>query len=166
MSRKPLDFIKTGDVCAEIGVWKGDFSSEILNKKPSQLHLIDPWAEQYENRLYSIPQPEMDAVYNFVKDKFNDNPGVIIHRNYSTKVELDVLFDWVYIDGDHNYESVKKDLEFYYKLIKPGGWLCGDDYGWADKNCLKGVKPAVDEFCKNNNLPVKIYGTQYVIKIN
>jgi len=34
-------------VGAEIGVWKGDFSQEILGiVKPRKLHLIDPWAYQ------------------------------------------------------------------------------------------------------------------------
>ena len=33
--------------------------------------------------------------------------------------ELDFLF----IDGDHSYEGVKKDYEDYNKYVKPGGWI-------------------------------------------
>lgn len=39
-------------VCAEIGVYKGEFSQQILSLvKPKKLHLIDPW--KYEsNEVY------------------------------------------------------------------------------------------------------------------
>ena len=33
--------------------------------------------------------------------------------------ELDFLF----IDGDHTYEGVKKDYEDYKKYVRPGGWI-------------------------------------------
>jgi hypothetical protein len=38
-----------GSVCAEIGVWKGDYSDLILTiTSPKKLHLIDPWEFQSE----------------------------------------------------------------------------------------------------------------------
>lgn len=36
-------------------------------------------------------------------------------------------FDIVYIDGCHEYEYVKSDLEFYSRLVKPGSYLVIDD---------------------------------------
>ena len=34
-------------ICAEIGVWRGDFTKYILKKtKPEKIHLIDPWLYQ------------------------------------------------------------------------------------------------------------------------
>jgi predicted O-methyltransferase YrrM len=50
--------------------------------------------------------------------------------------------DLVFIDGDHHYEHVKSDIQAWLPHIKPGGVLCGHDYGyekWA------GVKQAFDE---------------------
>jgi hypothetical protein len=35
--------------------------------------------------------------------------------------------DVVYIDGGHSYEVVKSDLDFYPRLVKPGGYLVIDD---------------------------------------
>ena len=37
---------------------------------------------------------------------------------------IDVLF----IDGGHEYSVVKKDIEIGWNKVKPGGYICGDDY--------------------------------------
>ena len=62
----------------------------------------------------------------------------------------DNSLDLVFIDGDHSYEAVLKDLELFYKKIRIGGMIVGDDY----MSCHPGTKRAVDEFVKNNNLKI------------
>jgi predicted O-methyltransferase YrrM len=49
--------------------------------------------------------------------------------------------DFIFIDGDHSYEQVAKDLRNYYSKVKLGGVFSGHDY-----RVLPGVKRAVDEF--------------------
>jgi len=49
--------------------------------------------------------------------------------------------DLIYVDAAHEYESVKMDLSYYWKLLKSGGVMFGDDFSWP------GVKKAVEEFC-------------------
>lgn len=165
--RYPLKKINEDDVCAEIGVWKGDFSTQILKHNPSELHLIDPWVHQdYKKMWYSIKQEEMDKIHNAVHKKFKNDSRVKIHRKFSTDVKFPVAyFDWVYIDGNHTYPMVLKDLEFYLPLVKPGGFLCGDDYGWTSVDCRRGPKPAVDQFVKTHKLNLEIHNTQFVISI-
>ena len=36
--------------------------------------------------------------------------------------------DFVFIDADHQYESVKKDITAWYPKIKIGGIMSGHDY--------------------------------------
>jgi hypothetical protein len=51
----------------------------------------------------------------------------------------------VYIDGNHLYEYVIKDLSLSSRKTKIGGYVAGDDYcegGWWKGS----VKKAVDEF--------------------
>jgi len=167
-----LKYVNEGDICAEIGVMKGDYSAQILKRKPKELHLIDPWVHQdYEKMWYSLPQEEMEKVYRGVKQRFTNDDRVFIHRKFSTETAFsEKYFDWVYIDGDHTYPAVLKDLEFYYPLIKEGGFLCGDDYGWSNVDCRKGgggPQVAVDEFVTKNALKMKLLGptkkTQFVI---
>jgi len=168
-----LKYINEGDICAEVGVWSGEFSSKILERKPSKLHLIDPWKSQNViERLYSVDQEKMDKVYARVLNKFSKVNNVEFHKQFSTDVSFPKeYFDWVYIDGDHSYDAVKKDLSFYYPLIKKGGYLCGDDYGlWSNKpkegfgsDGGGGPKLAVDEFVKNNNLKLEVSYAQFVV---
>jgi len=165
--RYPATKIARGDICAEVGVWKGEFSTEILGRQPRLLHLIDPWVQQgYKTMWYAIPQEEMDEIHDGVQQKFADNPTVKIHRNFSTDVEFsDEYFDWVYLDGNHTYVQVSKDLEYYLPLIKSGGYLCGDDYNWTSVDCPKGPKPAVNEFVGRHQFELDVSDNQYIIRI-
>lgn len=136
-------------ICAEIGVLRGDFSARILEVvRPRELHLIDPWHFMPSNQ---IPQWQMDEWHESVCRRFEREraAGVVtIHREPSIEAGrrfADAYFDWVYIDGDHAYEAVKRDLETYYEKLKPGGYLTGDDYHFAG-DWDDGVTIAVDEF--------------------
>lgn len=54
----------------------------------------------------------------------------------------DGLFDVVFVDGDHAYKAVVRDIEGWRPKLKVGGLLCGHDHG---NRC--GVEPAVEELC-------------------
>lgn len=155
-----LRTMRRDSVCAEIGVFRGDFSERILLvARPRRLHLIDPWKYEpgatYEQSLYGSAhangQAAMDAVFGSVRERFDHEiqvGTVVLHRAASGEAAgqfEDGYFDWVYIDGNHLYEFVLRDLESYYPKVKAGGYLAGDDYGvegwWKD-----GVTRAVEEF--------------------
>ena len=167
--------IKSGDVCAEIGVWKGEFSEHILKKRPLKLHLIDPWVHQdfpvddpAKLRIYCCEQKEMDRIYNDVVKKFEEDEAVEIHREFSNRVIFPKeYFNWVYIDGNHSYENVLEDLRHYRPFVKSGGFLCGDDYGSNDSDPYSngGPERAVREFTEETGLGVEINGSQFCIKV-
>ena len=46
----------------------------------------------------------------------------------AAKLIEDNSLDFAYIDGNHQYEFVKKDIELYYPKVKKGGIVGGDDY--------------------------------------
>jgi hypothetical protein len=161
-----LERLPQNSIGAEIGVWQGDFSDRLLQfVHPKELHLIDPWkyepAPLYKYALYGGQtkngQAEMDQRYEAVRARFAaqvQRGQVIFQRGFSEDMLgkfPDNYFDWVYIDGNHLYDYVKKDLELSLRKTKPGGWVAGDDYvggqWWKD-----GVNKAVDEFAKKQEV--------------
>lgn len=52
-------------------------------------------------------------------------------------------FDFVFIDGNHEYNDVVSDIALYKGRVIPGGILAGHDY-YLDGN-FPGVRQAVDE---------------------
>ena len=159
-----LEMLPKGSVGAEIGVERGHFSQRILNiVKPKELHLIDPWKYEASGTYRSAGygghakrgQEEMDERFLNVCARFARevrHKRVKIHRDYSTNVLRqfpDEYFDWIYIDGNHLYEYVKRDLELSFLKIKVAGFMAGDDYmdkGWWED----GVTKAVDEFARTH----------------
>jgi hypothetical protein len=134
-------------VCAEIGTFEGYFAEKILYfTNPKKLHLIDPWTDLKYDNAPNQGENRYQNVLELLNQKINRGQ-VVIHRGYSHEVcnnFEDNYFDWIYIDGNHQYEFVKKDLELYYPKVKMGGFITGDDYGQKD------VKKAVDEFIATN----------------
>lgn len=126
---------------AEVGVDRGDFSVRILETAlPSELVLIDIDT----GRISAENRHKLEA------------SGVtqIIQGDSSTKIaELeDESFDWIYIDGDHKYDGVKKDIEAALPKVKKSGLLAFNDYTvWSPQSMFHcGVARAVNELCRND----------------
>ncbi len=131
--------IKPGDIGAEIGVFGGVFAYHVLlQRDPAKLYLIDPWIAYKSNT-----QEKMDERFSNVCRYFEPYENVEIIRSRSEDVAHmfpDEYFDYVYIDGEHSYDAVTRDLTHYFSKVKVNGYLIGDDYGWT------GIKPAVQDF--------------------
>ena len=151
--RRMLEKMPKGAVCAEVGVWGGRFSAVILEvTQPTVLHLIDPWEWQPEFDNSAFGKPEMEHVVaqkvRKVRDRFAGDPRVVIHRAMShDALERfgDGELDWIYIDGNHNYEVVSRDLDLALAKVRPGGVIAGDDYFWNAGDGAP-VQRAVDAF--------------------
>lgn len=71
--------------------------------------------------------------------------------------KMGTQIDYVYIDADHSYESVRQDLGAWYPLVRPGGIIGGHDYT-PEGVYHFGVKQAVDEFAQAQGLEVHVVG--------
>ena len=168
-----LSRMRPGGVCAEIGVWKGAFSERIVaDTRPEVLYLVDPWAfqPQFPARIYggksARNQDDMDEIDQGVRRRFEGVEAVRIHRktfrDFAGSIPQSHL-DWIYIDGDHSENAVREDLALAWDLVKSGGCVAGDDYGWRDADGSRPVKAAVDDFCRHKNVARTLIGSQYVI---
>ena len=170
-----LEQMPKGGVCAEIGVWDGGFSERILEvTEPARLHLIDPWTFQpeFSNTAFGreAHRNTMDDKFTAVSEKFKDDGRVVIHQAYSDAALAefdDSSLDWVYIDGNHNYEVVLKDLQLCLMKVKPDGVISGDDFFWnGDKGAP--VRTAVREVVAELGDKVKFsrFGQQYLLQLS
>jgi hypothetical protein len=130
----------------EIGVNTGDCSTKIwLEEIPdnSEFWLADMWkpfnsdidkayATHYQNTDFSVDRAFL-STYLEVHKMESKRPSLDVHilRGSSKKTLAafnENIFDFIYIDGDHKYETVLSDVVFSKKLInKRYGLICGDD---------------------------------------
>lgn len=144
-------------IIAELGVFEGEFSKEIYEIcKPKELYLVDLFSgyfgsgnkdgqnhhyvqleDEYEKlKLYSVTRCEVKVIKKSTIEFLNEIPNDIL--------------DIIYIDADHSYSAVKRDLCLSLSKIKKGGLICGHDYVRNTE-----VELAVNEFCNENNLQIK-----------
>lgn len=109
---------------------------------------VDPWAsEYYYEKGHAVPFSTYVFPYFHRNMKDHIEAGTVIPvRNFSSNFDLCHKVDMVFIDGDHRYEAVVRDIKKAYSLLRDGGLLCGHDYGHPH---WPGVKEAVDEYVHN-----------------
>jgi hypothetical protein len=185
-------------VGAEVGVYRGDLSKEILRLWDNgTMFLIDIWrkvGEEYTDVCNDDEQlGYMMEVCEVIKG--NEDRANLIRATSETASTLfqNESLDFVYIDANHSYEHVKKDLELWFPKVKKGGIFAGHDYinidWYGDNNFLPnkrdkhmynihggkmyysgvfGVNPAVDEFCEKYgyelDVTTEIWGTWWITK--
>ena len=75
--------------------------------------------------------------------------------------KCDEKFDFIYIDGMHDYNGVKQDIILSLNLIKEDGILSGHDFNSENP----GVSKAVYEFFDKNDIEV-FSDSSWVVNIN
>ena len=95
----------------------------------------------------------LEAVRDLLK-KFEKNVHLIQGNSNNVLKKIDMgKIDYVFLDGGHEYNTVKNDLDNCIEVIKKGGTVLCDDYNLGS---ALGVKRAIDDFVKKNQLNVEI----------
>jgi len=137
----------------EVGVYRGENAKNILQQlNMEKLYLVDPWAcyegfgvdgaGEYANKN------EIEKVYNNVKTAFAGHGNVEIIRDFSQTASArfdENSLDFVYIDGNHRYEHVYRDIKSWHLKVKQGGVVGGHDV----LNIID-VITAVSDWCVEN----------------
>ena len=149
---------RAGDV-VEIGSWWGK-SAFVLSRLAAyydvgKLLCVDPWSKEHlsqrdekglldrvtvnanealtvfllnllpyaNGRVNYLRLPSVDAAAEY-RLKRNVVSEVFGTTAYSARIAV------LHVDGNHNYESARSDVEAWAGLMVPGGWLIIDDYVW------------------------------------
>jgi len=158
---------------AEVGCWKGVNALSILKTlNLKKLYLIDPY-KPYKDYDRSLQVHKRFDSLGIGKGFYDSNPQKVMNEakrqcqenvkgfdcvEFMEKTSFEAVeylpeLDFVYIDGNHEYEYIKKDIELYWNKIKKGGILSGHD---IDSLEFPGIRKAVIEFVVYNNLDLYI----------
>ena len=149
-------------VAVEIGTFEGYNAKSIMKElNVKKLYIIDPYLGY---RDYIVSESEkttsnLSVAEKKARKKLRKYSGKIIwikdtSDNALSKVPDNV--DFVYIDGNHEYEYVKRDMVNYFKKIKDGGILAGHDIA-----SFPGVGEALIEFCSERKIKPMITITDW-----
>jgi hypothetical protein len=112
------------DMIVEIGLLHGATTKILLENSTCLVVGIDPIIpDSMEPTLIGDTSKLMDLV-NQYPERFN------WHQDYSYNIAKTfdswkqnniAKIDYIFIDGDHQYDAVKQDFEDWYPLVKEGG---------------------------------------------
>ncbi len=130
---------RQGMVVCEVGAWVGKTTVEylpIVQANDGRVLVVD-WFSGNEdivdnqNHIHAYKPNNADDIYTqFMKNVEAYQALVTVVRARSNEgVEQipDASLDICFIDADHIYAGVKRDIELYLPKVKPGGILCGHD---------------------------------------
>ena len=176
--KKPKTFL-------EIGVFHGVTARNVcellhsIHKNDFQYIGLDLFGKSDENNKEIVPSTEflnplkkiyfkyikrqdpysLESVSDLLK-KFKDNVSLITGNSNKLLKKIDMTkVDYVFLDGGHDYETVKNDLNCCINVLKNNGTILCDDY---DLTYAPGVKQAIDEFAKLNKVTMKVLFNRFV----
>ena len=115
-------------VGVEIGVFKGENAKSILQiLNVEKLFLIDPYMS-YGNGQQRMDLSNALSIARERLSPFRDKIEWVKKPSFEALRDFeDGFFDFVYVDGNHVYDFVKKDLEGYWPKLKHKGIFGGHD---------------------------------------
>jgi predicted O-methyltransferase YrrM len=131
-----------GGRIAEVGSMQGTFAKWLLESaKPEELHIIDRSFKVFDHAHF-------EAAIASGRVLLREGNSSSLLQSYPEN-----FFDWIYIDADHSYEGVRRDIEAALGCVKKDGYLVFNDYIYFSHRELLpyGVMQAVNDFAIAHN---------------
>jgi len=149
-------FARMSDTILEVGTYKGRSARCLADNTKGKVYCVDPWLPYY---ALNNGKPHPGIIPN-VLDEFKENLRDHIEANkvFPCQGNLTYYFDklpridFAFIDGDHRYEEVKRDICHCRKLVKHEGIIAGHDYGHKE---WVGVREAVEDLFPKDKINVQ-----------
>lgn len=140
---------------AEIGACFGYYSEILCQNIPGlKLIAIDNWNNK--------PNTTREKILGMSGEKVTRTKlapyGAIVIKKDSLEAVKDIpneSLDFVFIDANHHYQTVRNDIREWSKKVRKGGIVSGHDY-YIFNSGNRGVVDAVDEYVKEHNYELKL----------
>ncbi len=152
-----LEYVARGGVGAEVGVFRGHFSEQLLEHlEPRKAYFVDPWRLTGAHFGFKGPYTNDDTLPTAVAyqdaqwrtQRFEHVDRRFVEARFPCPERFDEPLDWLYLDASHKYQETLAELEAAAALLAPRGILFGDDWAPNPDGVHHGVFQAVNEFVR------------------
>lgn len=146
--------IPDGGIFVECGAWLGKSSSYLCDiaKDRILVYIVDTWKGSASEIDTNHAIVKSQDVYKLFIENMGDRKFIPIISDgaEAAKQFNDNSCDVVFIDMEHTYEAVKRDITAWLPKVKVGGYISGHDYHYPWPEVIN----AVDEMFDKNKLQV------------
>lgn len=164
---KFLDSSKENKIL-EIGSFEGlstvFFADNFLNNFNSTLTCVDPFLTIDKNDHSQFLQNNEEMNFDFNISNCKNSNKIIIH-----KITSDIFFqnnnktyNFIYIDGCHEPDFIKRDMENSFNILEKNGIMWMDDYNGGDGIQIKNT---MDKFLEKYNAQYELIHSGYQLAI-
>ena len=132
----------------EIGSYEGlssvYFADNLLDKPNSTLTCVDPFLTINNNDHRGLLQNSEEQHFDYNISVCKNSDKISVH-----KITSDMFFEnnnktynFIYIDGCHESDIIKKDMENSFNVLEKNGVMWMDDYGGGDGIKIKNTMNA------------------------
>lgn len=119
-------------VGVEVGTFEGYNATNIIKYCSfDKLSCIDPYLPYPDSigGLGEFSKDAWDALHTKVLERLGDKAELIRAKSVEVSRKFqDNSLDFVYLDGDHRPEEVRKDIAAWFPKVKIGGHIGGHDF--------------------------------------
>jgi len=152
----------------EIGCFEGlssvFFADNFIDNSNSSLTCVDPFFNTNHNdhSVFLQNGEEMNFDYNISTCKNTDK--IIIHKITSDSFfeNNNKTYNFIYIDGCHEPDFIKRDMENSFRVLEKNGIMWMDDYGGGDGIRIKNT---MNNFLEKYNGQYEIIHSGYQLAI-
>jgi predicted O-methyltransferase YrrM len=125
---------KKAQAIAEIGAWVGRSTRALADNTPGTVCAIDTWDGSDEHKDI-LANAGPDDLFTTFQKNVADLTNITAIRKPSIEAAKSLSnerFDFVFIDGAHDRDSVRADIGAWLPLVHSGGVISGHDYDWSE----------------------------------
>lgn len=141
----------------EIGSYLGRSTRVLADNSCGRVYAIDTWRDADSHPFMGLSgrrgSLEEDWMwYGFLRNVRDLIPAKLeVRRRKSLDAAVELAaegkrFDLIFIDGGHEYEQVKADIEAWRPVLNTSGMMCGHDFTGKHPGVYRAVRELIPSF--------------------